>query len=255
MPSLLESLDWHDLPGHAAYILIAISYLLTSMLWLRVVAIAGLLLEIAYFALSGGNLWAGIGWGLIFVAINVVHLAILLRHARRTRRFGADLRHFAPVIDGLESAQVARLLATGRWELVEPGETVIREGDDVADLRFICEGAIAVTASGRAVGALQPGQFVGGLPFAAGERVTMTATASDRSKIFRFDLVRLRKLMTKDPQIAAAIYREIGRALCGQMQARLSDQAEDATTGQATSSAHGGLAPSRDTVMAAQRAA
>lgn len=43
-------------PGHLSYVLIAISYWLTDMFWLRVVAVVGLTLEILYFWLSGGDL-------------------------------------------------------------------------------------------------------------------------------------------------------------------------------------------------------
>ena len=58
-------------PGHLSYVLIAISYWLTDMFWLRAVAVIGLSLEILYFWLSGGDLRTGIGWDLIFIAINL----------------------------------------------------------------------------------------------------------------------------------------------------------------------------------------
>ena len=56
-----------NLPGHLSYALIAVSYWLTEMLWLRVVAIVGLAFEILYFYHSGGELRTGIGWDLIFI--------------------------------------------------------------------------------------------------------------------------------------------------------------------------------------------
>ncbi len=45
-----------DMPGHLSYIVFAISYLLTSIFWLRVTAIVGIALEIIYFHYSGGDL-------------------------------------------------------------------------------------------------------------------------------------------------------------------------------------------------------
>ena len=45
---------WADVPGHAAFLLIAISYYLTNIYWLRVIAVIGLSLEIVYFNLAGG---------------------------------------------------------------------------------------------------------------------------------------------------------------------------------------------------------
>ena len=64
-------------PGHLSYALIAVSYWLTDMFWLRLVAIVGLSLEILYFLFTGGDLRTGIGWDLVFIAINgndTVHL-------------------------------------------------------------------------------------------------------------------------------------------------------------------------------------
>jgi hypothetical protein len=61
-----------NLPGHGSYFLIAISYWLTDIFWLRVVAVIGLSLEILYFWHSGGDLRTGIGWDLIFIIIYLV---------------------------------------------------------------------------------------------------------------------------------------------------------------------------------------
>ena len=56
MDDLGTILSVNNWPGHLSYLLIAISYWLTNMFWLRVVAVVGLSLEIAYFWLSGGDL-------------------------------------------------------------------------------------------------------------------------------------------------------------------------------------------------------
>lgn len=73
-------LSWGDAAGHISYLIIAVSYWLTNIYWLRVTAVIGLCLEIAYFVLvSGVTLYTGIGWDLVFIAINLVHLLRLTR--------------------------------------------------------------------------------------------------------------------------------------------------------------------------------
>ena len=74
MGDLGVPLSWADAPGHLSYILIAISYWLTSFFWLRVTAVIGLSLEILYFQLSGGALQAGIGWDIVFILINLYQI-------------------------------------------------------------------------------------------------------------------------------------------------------------------------------------
>ena len=51
-----------------------LSYWLTNIYWLRVVAMIGSLLEIVYFTYTGGDLMVGIGWTVVFIAINAFHL-------------------------------------------------------------------------------------------------------------------------------------------------------------------------------------
>src|SRR6476620_5873936 len=68
--------NWFD---HFSYLLIAISYWLTDIFWLRMVAVVGLSLEILYFCHSGGDLRTGMGWDLIFIAINLYQLYRLVK--------------------------------------------------------------------------------------------------------------------------------------------------------------------------------
>ena len=53
MDDLGTILSVNNWPGHLSYLLIAISYWLTNMFWLRVVAVVGLSLEIALFLAVG----------------------------------------------------------------------------------------------------------------------------------------------------------------------------------------------------------
>ncbi len=82
-------MGWGDIFGHASYIVLAISYLLTNIFWLRVAACIGIFLEIIYFAASGGNnLVTGIVWGIIFISINCWQLYYLVKD-----RWSFDLPH------------------------------------------------------------------------------------------------------------------------------------------------------------------
>ena len=58
MDDLATIFSFNNLPGHLSYLLIAVSYWMTRIFWLRLVAVVGLSLEIVYFLLSGGDLRA-----------------------------------------------------------------------------------------------------------------------------------------------------------------------------------------------------
>jgi hypothetical protein len=79
MDDLATIFSLNNLPGHLSYVLIAVSYWMTNIFWLRVAAVVGLALEILYFLLSGGDLRAGIGWDLVFIGINLYQLYRLVK--------------------------------------------------------------------------------------------------------------------------------------------------------------------------------
>ena len=111
-------------PGHLSYALIAISYWLTDMFWLRTVAVVGLSLEILYFWHSGGDLRTGIGWDLVFIAINLYQLYRLMKDRLSLRLPEADRELLRSVLTGLDDslspvcsppASFAKLRRAPRW--------------------------------------------------------------------------------------------------------------------------------------------
>jgi hypothetical protein len=48
-------ISWSDVPGHVSYVLIALSYWMTNVFWVRVIAVVGLVFEILYNRCDGSN--------------------------------------------------------------------------------------------------------------------------------------------------------------------------------------------------------
>ena len=115
MDDLSTLFSLNNWPGHLSYVLIAISYWLTDIFWLRTVAVIGLSLEILYFWFSGGDLRAGIGWDLIFIAINLYQIYRLVKDRLSLRLPEADRDLLRGVLKGLDDAQIARLLHAGAF--------------------------------------------------------------------------------------------------------------------------------------------
>ena len=53
---------WGDAAGHVSYLIIAISYWLTNIYWLRITAVLGLMFEVVYFVIVSDALaWSVLG--------------------------------------------------------------------------------------------------------------------------------------------------------------------------------------------------
>lgn len=213
MEKLADYFNLGDLAGHASYIMIAISYYATTIYWLRVMAVVGLLLEILYFALSGGAMYTGIAWGIVFVLINVYQIHRLVRERMNLNRMSdlALLRQGA--LAGLDNAQLSRLVTAGSWRSIEPGSRLTRQGKPVEELVLLCAGSAFVEVDDKPVARLHAGTFCGEMAFISGEPASATVTVHQPIRAFVFDMEKLQALGDEDELVASAIYNAIGRDL------------------------------------------
>lgn len=219
---------WADVPGHVSYVLIAISYYLTNIYWLRITAVAGLSLEIVYFQLSGGAMHAGIAWDVVFILINAYQIYWLVDEHRKLRLMEDAHLLRQGVFAGFTNAQLARVVGAGGWRKFEPGAALTTEGEAVNELVLICEGEATVRAHGNVVAHLRDGAFVGEMAFVSGKPASATVTVEHPTRAFVFDMKNLRKLVETDEVVAVALHRVVGRDLAQKLQAR-NEEAEGST--------------------------
>jgi hypothetical protein len=207
-------LPWGDAAGHISYLIIAISYWLTNIYWLRVTAVIGLCFEIAYFVLvSGGALYTGIGWDAIFIAINLVHLARLTRERMRLRLASDDRDLLRTLFDGLDDAQIGMLLNSASWHKAEVGEQLTVEGAPVPALMLIAAGQVSVDVGDQTIARMGPGSFIGEMAFLTGGAASATVTATHETRVMKLEQTRLKTLLVIDSQIASVLHRLLGADL------------------------------------------
>jgi CRP-like cAMP-binding protein len=214
---LRQVFGWDTLPGHLAYAIIAVSYLLTNIFWLRVAAVLGISLEVVYFVLSGSPVWTSVFWDSLFILINLVQVGRLLRDRLSLKLTEGQWAFIAPIVGDLDKAQIAQLLRTAEWRTLERGEALTLEATPVKDLTFICEGRTEVTVKGQVVAHVAAGAFIGDVSFTTGVPATATVVTEERTRVLAFDQTRLRALCARDEQIASALYRRIGGGLADKM--------------------------------------
>src|SRR5262249_58604033 len=105
MDDLETIFSLNNWPGHLSYVLIAISYWLTDMLWLRLAAVVGLSLEMLYFQLSGGDLRAGMAWDVIFICINLYQIYRLVKNRPSLPKPEPSSQFVSMALHGLHCSQ------------------------------------------------------------------------------------------------------------------------------------------------------
>ncbi len=209
------SLD--NLPAQLASLLIAISYFMTSIYWLRVVAVVGLFIEIFYFRLTGETATRGVGWDTVFVLINLYQLFWLVRNRVSLRLPDDDAPLLREALSGLDDAQIARLLKAAEWKNFQPGEILTRQDAPLDSLYFLLSGRAAVAVSGSLVTYLEKGSFIGEIAYLTGNPATATVTVDEPSRALSFNRVRMAKVIASDEAISGIIYQMLGRDLAMKM--------------------------------------
>jgi hypothetical protein len=203
----------HNWPGHVSYVMIAISYWLTDIFWLRSMAIVGLAFEILYFTFSGGDLRTGIGWDTIFIGINGYQLYRLWKDRLSLHLPEADRELLHSVLPGLNDVQIARLLLAGEFSEIPQGTTLTRENEILQRLFFICAGQVTVMISGRVISQLEKGNFVGEIAFITDKPATATVIAESTLRALIFDREKLSQFFRNEAEVAGLIYQLLGREL------------------------------------------
>ncbi len=207
----------YDLTAHLSYLVIAISYFLTNMLWLRVTAVIGLALEILYFTLTNQSLAAGIAWDITFILINLYELSLLLRERAITKLPATDGALLRRAFDGLDDAQIAKLLRAADWRDVAAGEVITRQDAPVEALYFILSGRAKVEIDGRAMAQLDHGRFIGEIAYLTGNAASANVTMDEAGRLLAFTRVRVAKVTAGDKQILGILYQVLGRDLALKM--------------------------------------
>lgn len=209
---------WNDWLGNLSYALIAISYLVTSMLWLRVLAILGLGTEAIYFYVTGSSsLWVAIGWSVVFLAINAAQLFRLLREMLAVR-LSADERPLkAGTFAALEPLSFHRLMRAGRWHTLAPGAVLTRQRQPVTHLHALVGGLASVDVDGLPVATIRAGGIVGEMSLLTDGLASATVTVTQQARAFEIARADLERLLHDHEDLRAQFHQALGSELVAKL--------------------------------------
>jgi len=206
-----------EVPEHLSYLIIAFSYFLTNIFWLRVAAVIGLALEILYFRLSGLGAHTGQPWDTVLILINLYELFWLIKERLEARLPEGDANMLRNAFGGLDDAQIAKLLKAADWKTFKPGDVLTWQDAPVDALYYICTGRANVEVDGKSVAFLESGSFVGEIAYLTGNVATARVTIVEEARALVFSKMGMAKVMASDRQISGIMYQLLGRDLAAKM--------------------------------------
>ena len=188
--------------GHLAFGLIAFSFLVKDILWLRVVSILASLFSVLYnYFIPVEPMWLAINWNIVFVLVNLYHIAVIIYEKRPIKMAPKDKELYETLFRDLSPVEYLKISKVARWETYKSGEKIIRQGTPVLDLVLIYNGTVDVAVDGKEVAQLKDGQFVGEMSFLTEKPATATCIVKHDTECLVWKQPEFKELLKRNPSL------------------------------------------------------
>ena len=188
--------------GHLAFGLIAFSFLVKDILWLRLVSILASLFSVFYnFYIPDQPMWLAINWNIVFVAVNLYHIAVIIYEKRPIKMAPKDKELYETLFNDLSPVEYLKITKIANWKKFKAGETLIREAHLVTDLILIYNGTVDVMTKGKKVAQLKDGQFVGEMSFLTEKSATATCVIKHDTECILWKQPEFKELLKRNPSL------------------------------------------------------
>lgn len=188
--------------GHLAFGLIAFSFLVKDILWLRVLSVLASLFSVLYnYFIPVEPMWLPIGWNLVFVAVNLYHIGVIIYEKRPIKMAPKDKELYETLFKDMTPVEYLKISKVAEWKQFLCGERITRQGSPVPDLVLIYNGTVDVAVDGNMVAQLKDGQFVGEMSFLTEKPATATCIVRHDCECLVWKQHEFKDLLKRNPSL------------------------------------------------------
>jgi len=190
------------LAGHLAFGLIAFSFLVKDIFWLRIVSIAASLFSVFYnYFIPMEPMWLAINWNFVFVVVNVYHIAVILYEKRAGKMDGRNEELYQTLFKEMTPVEYLKISRAAEWVSLKSGQRIITQGMPVPDLYLIYNGTVDVVVDGDGVAQLKDGEFVGEMSFLTEKVATATCKVKYDTICLVWKQREFKELLKRNPSL------------------------------------------------------
>ena len=195
-------MDIASLAGHLAFGLIAFSFLVKDILWLRVVSILASLFSVFYnFYIPADPMWLAINWNFVFIAVNVYHIGVILYEKRAVKMDAKNEELYQTLFKEMTPVEYLKISRVAEWQTIKPGQRLITQGMPVPDLYLIYNGTVDVAIDGEKVAELKDGEFVGEMSFLTEKVATASCIVKYEAQCLVWKQREFKELLKRNPSL------------------------------------------------------
>ena len=190
------------LAGHLAFGLIAFSFLVKDIFWLRILSILASLFSVFYnYTIPTEPMWLAINWNFIFVGVNLYHIGIILYEKREVKMDEKDEELYQTIFKEMSPVEYLKISRAAKWETLKPGKRIITQGMPVPDLYLIYNGTVDITIDNEHIAQLKDGEFVGEMSFLTEKVATATCKVKYEAQCLVWKQREFKELLKRNPSL------------------------------------------------------
>ena len=207
-----------SIAGHLAFGLIAFSFLVKDILWLRVLSILASLFSVFYnFYIPSDQLWLAINWNFIFITVNLYHVAVIIYEKRPVHMNPKDKELYETMFSSMSPVEYLKITKIAKWVKYKSGKKIIEQDGKVLNLLLIYNGTVDVAVNNKKVAELKDGQFVGEMSFLTEQPATATCIVKHDTEMLVWKQSQFKELLKRNP----SLYFTIQSVLSSQVSSNL----------------------------------
>ena len=190
------------LAGHLAFGLIAFSFLVKDIMYLRILSIVASLFSVFYnYTIPVDPMWLAINWNIVFVLVNLYHIAILIYEKRPIKMDDKNTELYQTLFKDLTPVEYLKISKAANWTTFKSKEVIIRQEHLVPDLILIYNGTVDVLVNNKLVAQLKDGQFVGEMSFLTEKSATATCIVKHDTECLVWKQNEFKELLKRNPSL------------------------------------------------------
>jgi CRP-like cAMP-binding protein len=197
----------------AANAVVLLSFLARDILWLRMLSILAGLLFIAFYLALAQPIWSGTAWNVLFICINIGHIARIVRERRPIQLSQAELRLQRLGFASLAPQDLRRLVGCGEWVEHPPETLLITQGQSNCRLMVITKGRAGIRQEGGSLNELGHGHLIGEVSWVTGNPPKADVIVLESLQCLVWDPEKLAPVLEKYPTIHQALQVIVGQDL------------------------------------------
>lgn len=203
-----------EIIGHTTYVLLAISYLVRDIVWLRIIAIPASLCSMIFCYWGVDEpIWLIIGWNCVFLIVNGYQLGAIRYSIHQSHKSPKFAQLWKQVRQDMQLSDAVKLFRCSTQADTSESPRLLDQGIEGDKFYFLVSGVVDVTLGNGVEMACSDSCFLGEIGFLTNQPSTASIDATPSADLLEWDVRKLKSLLRRSPTLHESLSRHLARIL------------------------------------------